>query len=70
MTALIPVVIANLPAIIALGQSGFNFVVSLRAAAQQTGEWTPAMETAFLNALIADGESRAWKTDAEIAAGK
>ena len=68
--ALLPGLIALIPTITTgIGQL-IAFIAAIRTAAQQSGEWTPALETAFVDALIAKGSTDAWKTDAELAAGK
>ncbi len=40
-----------------------NWINSIRSAAQQSGEWTPAMDQAYHQALIAAGQTPAWKPD-------
>jgi len=42
-----------LPTIAGDVTSLISWIGSIRSAAQQTGEWTPTMETAFRNALVA-----------------
>jgi hypothetical protein len=63
LIALIPTIGTGLSELIA-------FIAAIRGAAQQTAQWTPALETAFVNALITKGSSDAWKTDAQLAADK
>ena len=64
MTALIALVLANLPTIIQAGQAGFKFIQSVRAAAQQAGEWTDAQEAEFQAKLAAQALDPAWQLDA------
>lgn len=62
-------ILANLPAIIQAGSAVIGFVAQVRAAAVQTGQWTPAMEAQF-NAMVAAANSAPeWQTDAQVAAG-
>jgi hypothetical protein len=69
--ALLPQLIALIPTISTGVGSLISFIASVRTAAQQTSEWTPALEAAFVNAVIAKASSdNAWKTDAQVAAGK
>lgn len=69
--ALLPQLIALIPSITTGVGSVIKFVGQVRAAAQQSGEWTPELEKQFVDALIAKGSNdAAWKTDAELAAGK
>ena len=65
----IAIILANLPAIIQGGSALIGFIAQVRAAATQTGEWTPAMEAQF-NAMVAAANSAPeWQTDAQVAAG-
>lgn len=68
--ALLPGLINLIPTVTTGLSSLIAFIGAIRSAAQQSGEWTPELEKAFLDALIAKGSTNAWKTDAEIAAGK
>lgn len=43
-----------------------QWVTTIRTAAQATGEWTAAMETAFLESLLAGAQSKAWTPDAAL----
>lgn len=61
---------AALPAILQLIQIGvpavenlIAWVSALRTAATQSGEWTTAMETAFLTALLAYEAAPEWQPD-------
>lgn len=68
--ALIPQLISLLPLLETGGAELIAFISKVRNAAIQTGAWTPAMDKAFLDSLIAMSQKQAWKTDAELAAGK
>ena len=70
LLALLPGLISLIPTISTGIQHLIAFIATIRTAAQQSGEWTPALEAQFVDALIAKGSTDAWKTDAEIAAGK
>jgi len=63
MSAIIALILANLPAIISTGKAGVAWVASVRAAAKQTKEWPPEAESAFMDALIADAVQSAWRPD-------
>lgn len=67
---LIPQLIALIPTISTGVGSLISFISSIRSAAQQSGEWTPEMEKSFVDTVIAKASSDAWKTDAQLAAGK
>lgn len=67
---LLPQIIALIPTIESGAGSIVKFVSGIRSAAQQSGQWTPELEAAFITALIAKSSTDAWKTDAEIAAAK
>lgn len=60
---ILPIVIANLPAIVKLGESGINFILNLRRAAIQTGEWTAEAEAAFQSDLMQDALAPEWQPD-------
>lgn len=62
-------VVGMLPTLGAAVTEGVAFVKAIRVAAKQSGEWTAEQESAFLEALIALSETRAWKTDRELAKG-
>ena len=38
MSAIIALILANLPTIISAGEAGYKFVMSVRSAAQQSGD--------------------------------
>jgi len=61
--AILPAVIANLPAIISLGEAGVNFIIKLRTAAQQSQEWTEEAEAAFQTDLVQDALGPEWQPD-------
>lgn len=65
--------LASLPTILALIQAGvpaveslITWVASLRASATATAQWTPQMETDFLNAVISMASSKQWTPDAAL----
>ncbi len=62
--ALLPPLIAEIPAMTSGAAAVIKFISGIRSAAQQSSEWTPELETAFVNALIAKGSSPAWQPDA------
>jgi len=68
--ALLPQLIALIPTISSGVGDLIKFIGAVRGAAQQSSEWTPELEKAFLDSLIAKASTTAWKTDSEIAAGK
>ena len=70
LLALLPSLIQLIPTITTGISSLIAFIASIRSAAKQAGAWTPELETAFIDALIAKSSSDAWKTDMEIAADK
>ena len=65
MTAIITLVLANLPAIISLGKSGYDLVHAIRVAAQQSGEWSDAAEAEFQKKLADEEIDPAWLPDAK-----
>lgn len=62
--ALIQVFIALLPLVQTGVMELIAFINTLRAAAQQTGEWTPEQEAAYRAALFAKTNDPAYKPDA------
>lgn len=68
MAAILPIIAQLLPLLPSLttgvGQL-IGFIGSIRAAAQQSGEWTPELEKAFVDALIARNTDPAWRPDAK-----
>jgi len=66
IVALLPELIKLIP-IISTGVGNLiAFIADIRKAAQQSGEWAPQMEKAFIDSLIAKASTDAWKTDAEV----
>jgi hypothetical protein len=63
MQNVIALILANLPAIIEAGKSGYDFIQSVRAAAQQAGEWTEAQEAEFQAKLAEQTIDPAWQCD-------
>jgi hypothetical protein len=61
-------ILANLPGIIQAGSAVIGFVTQVRAAASQTGQWTPAMEAQFNAMVAAANAAPEWQTDAQVAA--
>ena len=68
--ALLPQLIALIPLISTGVGELIAFISKIRSAAQQTSQWTPELEAAFINAVLAKGSTDAWKTDAQVAAAK
>lgn len=62
--AILPQIIALIPIITTGVEHIIAWINSIRTAAQQTGQWTPALETAFLEALIATKLDPAYQPDA------
>ena len=69
MTAIIALILSNLPELIKLGQAGYNLVMAARAACQQSGEWTADMELEFQSKLAAEKIDPAWLPDTVTAPG-
>jgi hypothetical protein len=65
MTALLAILIPLIPQIMQAGMWGIQFISSLRTAAQQASEWTPAAEAAFIQGLVLAYNLPQWMTDAE-----
>lgn len=66
MPAIIAIIAQLIPLIPSLTvgvESLIAFIASIRTAAQQSGEWTPELEKAFLDALLARSTSPAWRPD-------
>lgn len=62
---LIPQLIAAIPKVTSGVESLIAFIASIRTAAKQTEAWTPEMELAFTEQLIARSQDKSWQTDAE-----
>ena len=67
---LLPQLIALIPTVTTGVGALINFIAQIRNAAQISGEWTPALEASFVNAVIAKASTDAWKTDIQLAAQK
>jgi|GEM_PF-2161920 len=61
---IIALILANLPTIISAGEAGWKFITSVRAAAQQSGDWTAEAEAAFQALLVSESVDAAWATTA------
>jgi hypothetical protein len=70
LLALLPQLIALIPVVSTGVGDLIAFISSIRTAASQTSQWTPALEAQFVNALIAKGSTNAWMTDSQVAAAK
>ena len=64
MTAIIALILANLPTIMQAGQVGFNFINGIRTAAKQSGEWTDQNEADFQSKIASEKLDPAWQLDA------
>lgn len=64
--ALLPSLISLIPTIGAGITNLISFIEGVRTAAQQAAEWTPDLEAAFVNALIARAKSQAWLPDSVV----
>ena len=65
--ALLPQLISLLPTMRAGASEFVAWVQSIRKTAQQSGEWTPELEAAFLEALAARLIDPAYQPDAPTA---
>lgn len=63
MLSLLPVVLQYLPTITTGVEHLWAWVESVRTAAQQSGEWTDAMESNYRATLIATGRDKAYQPD-------
>ena len=61
--AIAQIVIQLLPGLETGVTEAIAFINSIRGAAQQSGDWTPAMEAAFEQALIDTGTAPAYQPD-------
>jgi len=66
--AALPGIIKLIPIVTEGASNLIAFIASIRTAAKQTSEWTPELEAAFIDALIAKASTDAWKTDKELRA--
>lgn len=64
--ALLPGIISLIPTVTSGVENLIAFIASIRAAAQQSGEWTAELEAAFVAALIAKGSSKPYTPDAAL----
>lgn len=64
--ALVATILPLLPTIEADISGLIQFISGVRSAAKQSGEWTNAQESAFVDALIASAKTRAWTPDAQL----
>jgi len=56
---MLAIFLTALPSLLKAGADTVQFVHEFRAAAQQSGEWTPEHEDAFQAALLADAQTPA-----------
>lgn len=73
MTAAIAIIAQILPLLPTIGgdiSALIKWISSIRTAAQQSGEWTPELEKAFIDNLILRATAPQWMTDAQLAAIK
>ena len=63
---LLPQIIALLPTVTTGVQYLIQWIASIRGAAQQSGIWTPELETAFLDALLATATDPAYQPDSAV----
>lgn len=68
LVLLIPQILAAIPVTTSAITATVKWIESIRAAAQQSGEWTPEAENAFQAYLIGTWTDPKWMTDAERAA--
>jgi hypothetical protein len=61
--ALVQIILPLLPSIETGAVQLWNFINSVRSAAQQSAEWTPALEQAYLAALAATKTDPAYQPD-------
>lgn len=66
--ALLPQILALLPTVEVGVEHLIAWIQSIRTAAKQSGEWTPDLETAFLNSLVAWAGSPALQPDSPASA--
>ena len=63
--ALLPVVLQYLPTVETGAEHLWNWVTTVRSAAQQSAEWTEDHETQFRAALQATGKDAAYQPDSK-----
>jgi hypothetical protein len=66
--ALASTIIAALPTIEGDISGLISWIGSVRSAAKQSAQWTPELETDFLEALLASAKTKAWQPDAALKA--
>jgi hypothetical protein len=64
--ALLPIVLKYLPTVESGAEHLWAWVMGVRAAAQQSSEWTDDQETQFRAALQASGKDPAYQPDSKI----
>lgn len=64
--ALIPVILQYLPQVTVGVENLIAWIRSIRSAAQQSGEWTDALEAQFRKSLLDSGIDPAYQPDAPI----
>lgn len=62
---LVLTIISALPQITVGVEHLMSWIREMRSAGQRTGEWTPAMETQFLDALLSRRYDAAYKEDSK-----
>lgn len=65
---LLPQILAAIPVTMSAITATIKWVESIKAAAQQSGEWTPEADTAYRNWIVSTLTDPKWLTDAEKAA--
>lgn len=65
--ALLPTILEYIPKVETGVEQLIAWVKGVRAAAQQAAVWTPALETSFLEAILATKTDPAYQTDAALA---
>lgn len=68
LIALMPQIIAGVKEVGIGIQYAIQWIMGIRAAAQQTKEWTPELDEAFIQLLFTQATSPEQKTDAQIEA--
>lgn len=63
LLALVPGVLAAIPSMTTGVQQVIALIAAIRTAAIQDGTWTPELDSAFLNALLATKTDPAWQPD-------
>jgi hypothetical protein len=63
LVTLIPLLIQYAPTVEAGAVHFYNWLTSVRTAAQQSDEWTPAAEASFQDYLLTRSAAPAWQPD-------